>query len=46
MNPLKNKHLDGIHREPEGGEDRKKAGKGPFRRKQACAAIHGAKLRC
>jgi hypothetical protein len=41
MNPLKNKHLDGIHREPEREEARREAGKGPFRRKQACAAaIH------
>jgi hypothetical protein len=40
MNPLRNKHLDGIHREPKGEEARRETGKGPFRRKQACAAIH------
>jgi hypothetical protein len=41
----KNKHWVGIHRETDGEEGRRKAGKGPLRRKQANAAIHGAKIR-
>jgi hypothetical protein len=41
----KNKHWGGIHRDPGGKEGRRKAGKRPLRRKQANAALHGAKLR-
>jgi hypothetical protein len=37
---LKNKHRIGTHREPEGEEDQRKTGKGPFWRKQENAAEH------
>ena len=45
MNPWKNKHWIGIHREPEVEEDRSKPGKGLFWRKQENAAKHGVRLR-
>jgi len=44
MSPLGNKHWIGVRREPEGEEDRRKPGKGPFWRKQENATKLGARL--
>jgi len=45
MNPLKNKHWVGIHRVPDGEEDRSKTRKGLYWRKQENEAKHGMRLR-